>query len=250
MTTEVNLTEGSPFPGGSVFLRALGDEAANLHPAVLRYVSGSGVIGEAVSLDGVFEVAGSRLSLLNWLARPVVGPGLLVTAFERGVAFRVENRPGWEPRSAGRGAVEEAGSVGPAREEVKGRATRAGTGELGLHAERVFKFRRGEQRFVDVLLAGDAPGTLRNLLGERRRVELELHCSATDSGRLRLESGRAWLRFGRLRLRLPHLFSVHAVVEDGYEETTGRNTVDARVRSPLLGTILEYRGSFRQSTGG
>lgn len=224
MTTEKVFTEGSPVPGGSVFLRALGDEAAKLHPEVLRYVSGSGVVGQAVSLDGVFDVAGSRLGMLNYLVRPVVGPGLLITAFERGVAFRVENRPGWEPRSGAR--------------------------ELGLHAERVFKFRRGEQRFVDVLLAGDAPGTLRNLLGERRRVELELHCSATDSGRLRLESGRAWLRFGRLRLRLPHLFSVHAVVEDGYEEPTGRNTVDARVRSPLLGTILEYRGSFRQSTSG
>ena len=229
MTGQRHLAVGAPVPGGSVFLRALGREASRLHPEVYRYVSGSGVVGQAVDLEGVFDVAGSRLRRLNLLARPIVGPGLLVTAFERDVPFRVANRPGFE-RLRGR-----AGGAG------------AGRGELGLHAERTFEFRSGGQSFVDVLLVGDAPGRLRNLLGERRRVELELRCTVTDRGRLRLESSRAWLRFGRLRVRLPRLLSVRAVVEDGFDDATGRNTVDARVGSPILGTVLEYRGSFRQA---
>ncbi|MBL3681574.1 DUF4166 domain-containing protein [Leucobacter aridicollis] len=231
MTGQRHLAAGAPVPGGSVFLRALGREASRLHPEVYRYVSGSGVVGQAVDLEGVFDVAGSRLRRLNLLARPIVGPGLLVTAFERDVPFRVANRPGLE-------------SV---RGRAVGAGARAGRQELGLHAERTFEFRSGGQSFVDVLLVGDAPGTLRNLLGECRRVELELRCTVTDRGRLRLESGRAWLRFGRLRVRLPRLLSVQAVVEDGFDEATGRNTVDARVGSPILGTVLEYRGSFRQA---
>lgn len=207
---------GSPVPGGSVFLAALGDRAAGLRSEVLRYVSGAGVVGGEVPVEGTFAVAGSKLRWLNHLARPLVGPFLFVTAHERDVPFTVVNRVAWEP---GHG--------------------------LGLQAERVFEFRSGAQRFVDVLLPGEAAGTLTNLLGEARRVELELHCSVTGEGHLRLDSGRAWLRLGRLRLRLPRLVSVRAVVEDGFDDARGVHTVAARVRNPLIGTVLEYRGTFR-----
>lgn len=207
---------GAPVPGGSVFLGALGAEASRLHPEVRRYAAGSGLVGGAVEVLGEFEVAGSRLRWLNLLARPFVGPHLFVTAFERQVPFRVVNTVAWE----------------------------AGAG-LGLQAERIFHFGAGDQRFVDVLLPGETPGTLRNRLGSARRVELELRCSVTAAGHLRLVSERAWLRFGRVRLRLPALLSVKADVVDGYDDAAQRNIVEARVRSPLLGTVLEYRGSFR-----
>lgn len=206
---------GEPVPGGSVFLQALGAAADRLHPEVRRYAAGAGVVGGAVAVEGEFEVAGSRFRKLNLLARPVVGPNLFVTAYERRVPFRVVNTVAWE-RGAG----------------------------LGLAAERVFVFRAGEQRFADVLLPGPLPGTLRNLLGSARRVELELHCSVTEAGHLRLVSDRAWLRLGRVRLRLPALLSVRAEVVDGYDDVAKRNIVNARVRSPLMGTVLEYRGSF------
>lgn len=207
---------GAAVPGGSVFLEALGADAARLHPEVRRYAAGTGVFGGAVAVDGVFEVAGSRFRRLNLLARPLVGPNLFVTAFGRNVPFTVVNTVSWE----------------------------AGAG-LGLAAERVFEFRSGKQRFVDVLLPGDRPGTLRNRLGTARRVELELRVSVTEAGHLRLVSERAWLRLGRVRLRLPALLSVRADVVDGYDDAAQRNTVSARVRSPLFGTVLEYRGYFR-----
>lgn len=209
---------GAAVPGGSVFLEALGADAARLHPEVRRYAAGTGVFGGAVAVDGVFEVAGSRFRRLNLLARPLVGPNLFVTAFERNVPFTVVNTVSWE----------------------------AGAG-LGLAAERVFEFGSGRQRFVDVLLPGDRPGTLRNRLGTARRVELELRVSVTEGGHLRLVSERAWLRLGRVRLRLPALLSVRADVVDGYDDAAQRNIVSARVRSPLLGTVLEYRGHFRHT---
>ncbi|KUF08141.1 DUF4166 domain-containing protein [Leucobacter sp. G161] len=207
---------GAAVPGGSVFLQALGAEAARLHPEVRRYAAGSGVVGGAVAVTGEFEVAGSRWRKLNLFARPLVGPHLFVTAFELDVPFQVVNTVVWD-----------------------------NGGGLGLGAERVFRFSSGDQRFVDVLRPGETPGTLRNLLGSARRVELELRCSVTDAGHLRLVSERAWLRLGRLRVRLPALLSVRAEVVDGYDDVAGRNIVDASVRSPLLGTVLEYRGAFR-----
>ncbi|RKQ94952.1 uncharacterized protein DUF4166 [Mycolicibacterium mucogenicum 261Sha1.1M5] len=210
-----SLRVGDPVPGGSVFLQALGDEARKLHPEVLKYVAGAGSVGSTVLVEGEFTVAGSRYGRLNLLARPFVGPDLFVTRYERDVPFRVENTIAQE-RDAG----------------------------LGLKSERVFMFRSGPQRFVDVLLPSPRPGRLRNRVGASRRVELELSCSVTESGFLRLSSERAWLLLGPLRIRLPTFASVRAAVIDGFDDEAQRNTVRAEVRNPVLGTVLEYRGTF------
>ncbi|WP_197517408.1 DUF4166 domain-containing protein [Microbacterium karelineae] len=191
----------------SIFLTALGDEAAVLRPEVARYAAGTG--GGDVIGEGIFEVAGSRLGRLGMLLRPIVGPRLLLTARGRDVPFRVVNRP------------------------------RAGE----IHAERTLDFASGPQTFADVLRPG-APGTLVNLLGDARRIELRLRCSATGEGHLRLVSDRCWLRLGRLRLRLPGPIGVRVDVEDGFDDATGRQTVRARAWNPILGTVIEYRGSF------
>ncbi len=199
--------------GSSVFLAALGSEASALRPEVLRYVEGAGD-GIGVS-EGVFDVAGSRLRKLNLLARPLVGAELLVTRYERAVPFRAVNRM----------VVTSGGAV-------------------ELQAERAFRFRRGTECFVDALRPESTPGVLLNLLGRSARVELRLRCDVTGEGRLRLRSERMWLRFGTLRIRLRGPFGIRVEVEDGYDEATGRQTIRARVRNPLLGTVLEYRGSF------
>lgn len=199
----------------SVFLAALGSEAARLHPNVLRYVTGPaepGVIGVG---EGVFDIAGSRLGRLNLLARPVVGPDLLVTTHERDVPFTVRNTPVPDER---------------------------GVGEL--RAIRTFEFRGGPQSFVDILRPGAAPGTLQNILGRARRVELELECGVTPEGFLSLRSRRAWLRLLGMHIPLPGILSVRADVVDGYDEATGRQTIHATVKNPIMGTVLEYRGSF------
>lgn len=199
----------------AVLLTALGEQASRLRPEVLRYVAGPPEPGLVGVGEGVFEVAGSRFGVWNRLARPLVGPCLLVTAHERGVPFTIVNRP-----------------------------ARGERGEAELHAERVFGFASGEQRFVDVLRLAGGPGLLRNTLGASGRVELLLRCEVTDQGHLRLRSERARLVLGRLRLPLPALLSVRAEVEDGYDAGRGRQTICATVRNPLLGTVLEYRGSF------
>ena len=207
------MSAGRPSGGESVFLAALGRDATYLHPRVLRYAEGSK--DGAVTGTGTFSVAGSRFRWLGLLLRPIVGPQLLVTRYERNVPFTVVNQ----------------------------RVVRADSGSE-LHATRSFHFSKGTQIFSDVLLPGSTPGTLRNRLGAAERVELELYCTATAQGFLRLTEGRAWKRLGRLRIRLPKVLAVRIDVEDGYDEGSDRQTIDASVRSPILGTVLEYRGSF------
>jgi len=198
--------------GRSVFFAALGPAASRLRPECRDDAAGptDRVIGE-----GVFEVVGSRFGRLGLLMRPFVGPRLLMTAHGRDVPFRVENR-----------LVETAGGV------------------TELHATRTVHFPSGDQEFVDLLRVGDEPGTLINVLGDARRVELLLRVSVTAEGHLRLHSERAWLRLGGLRIPVPRLLAVRVEVIDGFDESTGRQTVAARAVNPLLGTVLVYRGSF------
>nr|WP_243751945.1 DUF4166 domain-containing protein [Leucobacter weissii] len=164
---------------------------------------------------GEFEIAGSRFGPLLRLARPILGPGMLVTRRERRVPFTVVDRP-WS----------------------------SGDGEPALATGRVFGFRGGSQRFIDVLLTGPEPGALRNVLGARGRVELLLDCGVDAEGRLILRSRSMRLRIGRRRLRLPRLLGIAAESATGFDAERQCYTISARARHPVLGTVLEYRGDF------
>ncbi|GAA1787332.1 hypothetical protein GCM10009768_15360 [Leucobacter iarius] len=198
-----------------MFLRALGPDAERLHPAVASYVSGPPEPGLVGIGAGVFEVAGSRYGRWNLLARLVVGPEVLLTARERDVPFEVVNRP-----------------------------ARRGDGRIELRAERFFLFSTGTQGFTDVLRATGEPGILHDLLGPKRRVELRLRCEPDPAGNLRMRSERSWLRLWRFRIPLPAVLTVSVDLEDGYDAAAERQTIRALVRNPILGTVLEYRGSF------
>ncbi|PII95966.1 hypothetical protein BMH32_08475 [Leucobacter sp. OLJS4] len=202
-------------PEDSVFLRALGSETERLRPEVASYVAGPPAPGLVGIGTGIFEIAGSRYGRWNLLARLVVGPEVLITAQERDVPFEVVNRP-----------------------------ARAPGGGPELRAERFFLFSTGTQGFSDVLRATGEPGILRNLLGPKRRLELRLRCGVTESGHLSLRAERSWLRLWRFRIPLPAALTVSVDLEDGYDAVAERQTIRAKVSNPILGTVLEYRGSF------
>ncbi|WP_221586291.1 DUF4166 domain-containing protein [Microbacterium sp. G2-8] len=197
----------------SVFLAALGDASARLRPEVARYAAATSG-GDDVVGEGIFDVVGGRQGRIGVLLRPFAGPRFLLTRRGRNVPFHVVNRPG------------------------------AGPAGIELCAERTVRFDDRAQTFADVLRLGSEPGTLTNLLGDARRVEIRLRCTATAEGHLRLASDRCWVRLGRLRIRLPAAFAVRVEVEDGFDDATGRQTVRAHARNPIVGTVLEYRGSF------
>jgi len=203
----------------SVFLAALGPAAAQLRAEVLEYVAGPPEGHDRGEGRGVFNVAGSPWGPLMLLLRPFVGPGLLVTRQERDVPFDVVNRP-------------------------------VGAGDAAtpsLAATRTFHFRSRSETFVDLLLPGAAPGTVVDVLGRHRRIEILLECAATSEGNLRLRSRACRIRIGGVRVRLPRLLGVSVEVEDGYDPDLERRTIAAEVRNPIFGTVMAYRGWFRYS---
>jgi hypothetical protein len=151
----------------------------------------------------VYEVAGSRhrwLSpVLAWLATREV----LFPEYGHRIPFTVENRA---------------------------------DGSL-LRARRTFAFPRRTRVMVDAMAVVD--GTLRDRLGRRGGLEVELLLDVVDGG-LRMRSHRQWLHLGPLRLRMPALVRVtlrETAVVHGQR-------VDVRMTAPLLGEVFRYAGVF------
>lgn len=89
----------------------------------------------------------------------------------------------------------------------------------------------------DTLLIRD--GRLVECIGRRGRLELTLDVFV-DHGGIRLESRGLSLRLGPIRLPLPPFARV-TVDERGDGDA---QRVDVRVRSPLIGEIFHYTGTF------
>lgn len=198
---------------GGAFLEALGEESARLHPEIFAQMS---VDAEHDSAEGVFAVAGSRFGRLTGLAWPVVGPGLLVTRLARDVPFRIDTVSG---------------------RSMAGRAT--------LDTVREFRFPGAPQHVTDRLFATGSPGIVQNALGARGRIEMLEECSVTDDGALRMRTRAVALRLGRRRIMLRGILRIDVDLVDGWDETHRRRTIRMRATSPVLGTVLEYRGWYR-----
>jgi hypothetical protein len=198
---------------GAVFLEALGEHARDLHPEILAQMRSEST---TVRSEGRFSRAGSRFRMLTALARPFVGPGMLVTRFGHDVPFSITQRSG-----------------------------RTASGRATLDATRLFRFAGGTQSISDRLTATGRPGIVHNALGDRGRVQLLEECTVTATGALRMRTVAVAVRFGSRRLVLRGILRIRVVVEDGWDAADERRTISMRARNPLLGTILEYRGWYR-----
>lgn len=201
---------------GEIFLDALGDRASELHPEMLRQLNAD---ESSAAISGTFARAGTRVGWIAALARPVVGPGLLMTRFGTDVPFTLQERH---------------------RVDAAGR--------LGLDAVRTIHFRAGAQRFADRLVRTTSPHVLRTLLGDRQRIAVDVVCSVSPGGGIHMEATSVTIRIARTRLRLPAVLSPRAELEDGWDESARRRTIAARIWHPLLGTLLEYSGTYRRET--
>ncbi|HWI32489.1 MAG TPA: DUF4166 domain-containing protein, partial [Microbacterium sp.] len=85
-------------------------------------------------------------------------------------------------------------------------------------------------------------GRLIDRLGRRRGLEVELDVSVHEGG-LRMVSGRCRLRVAGIRMPLPRLFTV-TLDERIDTARPDRQRVDVRVRTPGIGEVFSYRGSF------
>ncbi|WP_146114335.1 MULTISPECIES: DUF4166 domain-containing protein [Microbacterium] len=215
--------EGVPVGSGEAFLRALGADAALLHPEIAAQMR---TPASRARGEGVFARAGSRYRLLNALAMPLLGRDAVVTRIASDVPFSVLTESAVTTVTVGDAAIE----------------------RVTLRTTREFRFPSGAQRVSDVMTTSVHPGLVRTLLGERGRVELIEECAVGDGGTLRMRTRRAALRLGGRRIALRGILAVHVDVEDGWDDDNARRTIAVTVRNPLAGTLLEYRGWYRYSS--
>jgi hypothetical protein len=154
--------------------------------------------------SGVFEIAGSPRRFLRPVLAYLAWRRILFPEFARRVPFDIVNTP---------------------------------TDDGGLGAVRTFHLPGRDRPLEDTMRVID--GQLHDFLGKRRGFEVRMAITITD-GLLQLRSTRQWLHLGPARLPLPPLATV--TVAESWAD--GRQHVDVRLRSPILGEWFRYAGSF------
>jgi hypothetical protein len=154
--------------------------------------------------SGVFEVAGCQRRILRPVLRLMAARRILFPEFARDVPFDIVNRP---------------------------------TEHDGLDGVRTFHLPGRDRPLEDTMRV--IGGELHDFMGARRSFEIRLALTIRD-GMLTMRSTRQWLHVGPARIRLPQLATV--TVDESWAE--GRQHVDVRLRSPVLGEWFRYSGSF------
>lgn len=154
--------------------------------------------------SGVFDVAGSPLRILKPVLAFMAWQRILFPEYARDVPFDVVNTP---------------------------------TADGGLGAVRTFHFSGRDRALQDEMRVVD--GRLHDFLGRRGGFEVRMVLTVTD-GRMQLRSDHQWLHLAGLRLRIPALATV--TVDESWAD--GRQHVDVRLHTPLLGDWFRYAGHF------
>jgi hypothetical protein len=154
--------------------------------------------------QGVFEAAGSPRRFLRPVLAYLAWRRILFPEFGRDVPFEITNTP---------------------------------TPDGGLAAVRTFQFPGRDRPLEDTMRVVD--GALHDFLGKRRGFEVRMQLTVAD-GLLQMRSTRQWLHLGPARIPLPGFATV--TVSESWSD--GRQHVDVRLRSPLLGEWFRYAGTF------
>jgi hypothetical protein len=154
--------------------------------------------------SGVFSVAGSRYRILRPVLSFLAWRGVLFPEYARDVPFTITNTP---------------------------------TADGTLDAVRTFQFPDRSRTLVDSMRVVD--GLLHDYLGKRGGLEVRLRLTIAD-GLLRMRSDQLWLHVLGARIPLPPIATVR--VDESWAD--GKQHVDVRLRSPLLGEWFRYAGSF------
>jgi hypothetical protein len=219
------MTDPNRRAGRSVYQLAMGREFWRLQPELQDYFSlaagpndGGAQIGIGI---GVFDVAGCPRRLLRPMLRLACLDRSLFPEYGLHVPFRIENRPGTDPRS-----------------------------RPFLAAVRTLEFGRLTRVLEDTTWwePAGAPdvrrGGLVDSLGRSGLVRTGLDCGVGHDGRMRLISRGTALAAGPLRVPLPRLLDAAAFTEQWWDAAAGLFRIRTKVLQRQFGTVLEYDGAF------
>lgn len=215
---------------------ALGERLHELHPTLQRYFSAipKGCIGIG---EGVFAEFGTERRWLWPFLRPLERRGVLFAGYERSVRFRVVNRT----ESSG-GAVTEPDTDTYTETEVATTSHTDIVETIGLavaHRELDLAGRT----WVMTDSVANAGSRVADRLGTPQTVSALFDIDVRE-GALTLTSRRVGIRFGRLRVRIPHWCAPVVRLTEQFEPISGLQRVELTLRAPLIGQIYGYRGHF------
>ncbi|UNK71856.1 DUF4166 domain-containing protein [Microbacterium sp. H1-D42] len=191
----------------SPYLRALGGQRSQLHPALRTYFSAvpRGKVGIG---EGVFEKVGTPRRWLWPVLRHLQRFGVVYAGWQQDVPFTIRN-------------------LGVASRSI---------------SERTLHLSAGDWTMRDSVSAG-SHGRVLDQLGEPVTLAVVFDVSV-DGDALALRSRSVGLRVGRLRVRIPRLIAPVVRLRESAEKQAGRQRVSLTVDAPLLGRLYEYQGVF------
>ncbi|WP_144797346.1 DUF4166 domain-containing protein [Microbacterium paludicola] len=202
--------------GDGIFVRALGDDFARLHPQLQRrfgvgVAAGYGCIGRGVMTE---------LRRGAWWTVPFLRFGTLRNIMfperARDVPFRIDNHPYID---------------GYGRETV-----------TFVRTMQVSPRRR--RRFDATMIHSAQRGGIVDYLGSHQHLAVDLELSVTREGALRLRSHGQRFYEGPLAFRFPMLLSGRADLTERYDDDRGCFVIDLEVCNRWFGRLFGYRGEF------
>lgn len=200
----------------SIYAQTLGTDFQRLHPVMQRRLGLHSAKAEGFIGRGVME----RISNAGLLVRPFLWLGTLrrILFPERGqqIPFIIENY---------------------AYQDPLGRETVAWL--------RTFRFPHQDRHFDATMVYDAQRRVIVDYLGTHQHLAVDCHFAVTPTGGFTLKATQQRVYERRLAFRLPALLTGVAHVSEEYEEATGLFHIQVRVTNVLLGTIFQYKGSFR-----
>lgn len=204
----------APMSADSPFVAVLGDAIAGLPPLLRDHFSaGPGAVRYEGVMHRVWRREGLFGPLVALVLRASARRDMLFPEIATDVPFRIEHVL----------------TVGP-------------DGRVSMTWSRVFRFPHVTRRFVAVMRADAGRACVVDWLGNDGGLEVDLH-PTVDKEVVRIESGRQWIRFERLRIEIPEWAAGTVSVRE-WSQADGKLGIRVETHNAIIGPISCYEGSF------
>ncbi|GAB6992203.1 DUF4166 domain-containing protein [Paenibacillus pini] len=202
----------------SIYERLLGDEFNRLHPKLqTRYQLDR---TREFRAEGMMEEVSGGSKPVRWLLKLGVKFRIFFSERGRDIPFTIRNR-----------------------------VTLDRTGREVVHWDRTFHF-GVKQRFFDaIMMLDDHEQEIIDLFGRPSLLGSTLSFHVDDEGAMHIASKKQWLPLMGLRVPLPTFLHGKAYIIESYDDQTDEFRIRVHVYNSLVGTLFEYKGSFREIEG-
>ncbi|MEO5643020.1 MAG: DUF4166 domain-containing protein [Bacteroidia bacterium] len=110
---------------------------------------------------------------------------------------------------------------------------------------RKFYFEKKTRNFDATMVYSNKQNRIIDYLGNKQHLVTDLDLKVTNEGGIIIRSGPQRFYEKKLGFDFPELFSGNAVVNESYDENTGRFNISVKVHNKTFGDIFGYNGFFK-----